>query len=94
MHRWCDDFFPGDRRYVQTKRASSATSSKLQRDAYLAAWRKANANDRRDLYTDNWEGDEYKGSAINTLSVLAAISILTPLIGLIFAYFSYGRLWG
>jgi hypothetical protein len=50
--------------------------------------------DREDLYTDNWDGSEYKGSRWNILTVLAALFILTPVAGLIFAYFSYGIVWG
>ena len=45
-------------------------------------------------YTDAWDGDKYKGSSFNILTVLLAISILTPLLGLVFAYKTYGVLWG
>jgi hypothetical protein len=40
------------------------------------------------------DGSEYKGSPFNILSLLAALFILTPLLGLVFAYWSYGTLWG
>jgi len=40
------------------------------------------------------DGDVYKGSRFNVLTVVAAVSILTPLAGLVFAWWSYGRLWG
>jgi len=45
-------------------------------------------------YSDNWEGDVYVGSNWNILTVILFISIAVPIAGLIFAYFSYGTLWG
>lgn len=59
-----------------------------------ANWEANNGKDRKDLYTDNWDGDVYKGSSVNVLTVLAAVSILAPIIGLIFAFQTYGTLWG
>lgn len=53
-----------------------------------------NGKDRKDLYTDNWDGSEYKGSPVNILSIILVVSVLTPLAGIIFAYFTYGKLWG
>lgn len=53
-----------------------------------------NGKERKDLYTDNWDGDQYKGSSVNVLSVIAFVSIFTPLAGLVFAYFTYGVYWG
>ena len=50
--------------------------------------------DRPDLYTDNWDGETYKGSRWNILTVILALTFAVPLIGLIFAWFSYGRYWG
>jgi hypothetical protein len=71
----------------------------VRHSACAARRRKANlvankGKDRKDLYTDNWDGSEYKGSKLNVLSVILIVSILTPLFGIIFAYLSYGRLWG
>jgi len=40
------------------------------------------------------DGDSYKGGSVNILTILVAISILTPLAGLIFAYNTFGVLWG
>ena len=40
------------------------------------------------------DGSVYKGSKFNVLTVIALASILTPLAGLIFAWWSYGVLWG
>lgn len=50
--------------------------------------------ERKDLYTDNWAGAEYQGSPVNTLSVIVVISLLAPLLGIAFAYLSYGKVWG
>ena len=57
--------------------------------------RKANnGQERKDLYTDKWDGDKYKGSPVNILSVLVVVSVAVPLIGLIIAYYTYGTVWG
>lgn len=40
------------------------------------------------------DGSVYKGSKFNVLTVIALASILTPLAGLVFAWWSYGVLWG
>ena len=40
------------------------------------------------------DGSVYKGSRFNILTVIALVSILTPLAGLAFAWWSYGVLWG
>ncbi|MEW5314540.1 MAG: hypothetical protein WDW38_006029 [Sanguina aurantia] len=53
-----------------------------------------NGQERKDLYTDNWDGGEYKGSSINILTVLIALSIGVPIAGIIFAFKTYGILWG
>ncbi len=53
-----------------------------------------NGVDRKDLYTDNWDGSEYRGSALNVGTVLAFIAVAAPLTGLWFAYATYGVLWG
>lgn len=50
--------------------------------------------DRADLYTDNWGGDKWKGGKVNVLSIILAVSILVPLGGLLFAYLTFGTLWG
>ena len=41
-----------------------------------------------------YPGDVYKGNPVNVLSVILGVSILAPLIGLIFALQTYGTLWG
>lgn len=55
---------------------------------------KRKREDRPSLFTDNWGGDTWKGGRINVLSVILIVSILVPLGGLIFAYFTFGTLWG
>jgi len=82
--------------YEATRQASSpkrTVREELQRrrDANEAA---NNGKDRKDLYTDNWDGSEYKGSQFNILNLLVALFVLVPVLGLVFAYFSYGDLWG
>ena len=71
------------------------------------------------MYTDKWDGSEWKGNSFNILTFIVcpsrlermmyfvsstkadkyiaeqgALFILTPVLGLAFAYFSYGILWG
>jgi len=50
--------------------------------------------ERKDLYSEKWAGDEYRGSRWNVLTVFALLFFLTPTVGLIFAYFTYGKYWG
>ena len=59
-----------------------------------ANWAANNGRERKDLYTDKWDGAEYKGSPVNILTVILAISVLVPLAGIIFATQTYGTLWG
>lgn len=82
--------------YSQTREAmNSKTSAREQLERYREANREANnGREREDLYTDNWDGDVYKGGKVNILSVLIAVSILAPIAGLVFALQTYGTLWG
>ncbi|KAL0023843.1 hypothetical protein WJX77_010573 [Trebouxia sp. C0004] len=74
---------------------SSEQQSKAVRDQLAARQLEARKRkDRGDLFTDNWGGDVWKGSKINVLSVILAVSILVPLGGLLFAYLTFGTLWG
>ena len=50
--------------------------------------------DRQDLYTDNWDGDTYTGGGLNILTVLVGLGLGVPLVGLVFAYLTWGELWG
>jgi hypothetical protein len=82
--------------YAQTREAAKPRRTtreemEYRRQANLAA---NNGKDRKDLYTDNWDGDKYKGNPVNILSVLIVISILVPVAGLVFAFNTYGKLWG
>lgn len=79
----------GSNWYKQTR--EQAKRVRANKQAYLK--RKTN-DEPKYLYSDNWAGDEYTGSKVNTLTVIAAISVLTPIIGLIFAFQTYGVLWG
>ena len=76
-----------------------ARTCSLRRCARAARRKAANqaankGRERKDLYTDAWDGSVYKGSSFNILSVLALLFVLTPLVGLAFAYLTYGELWG
>lgn len=62
-----------------------------RRQANLAA---NNGLERKDLYTANWAGSEYRGSRWNILTLVGALFVLTPVAGLVFAYVTYGTLWG
>jgi len=66
----------------QLGRTNAADASKRQK------------RDREDLYTDAWDGSEWKGSQFNVLNVILVVSVLVPLLGLAFAYWSFGKLWG
>eukprot|EP00747_Dinoflagellata_sp_TGD_P187173 gnl/TRDRNA2_/TRDRNA2_44695_c0_seq1.p1 gnl/TRDRNA2_/TRDRNA2_44695_c0~~gnl/TRDRNA2_/TRDRNA2_44695_c0_seq1.p1 ORF type:complete len:196 (+),score=30.57 gnl/TRDRNA2_/TRDRNA2_44695_c0_seq1:52-639(+) len=81
--------------YEQTRKAIAQQNSKEYMDRYRKANLEANkGREREDLYTDKWDGDVYKGSRVNILTVLIAFFVLTPVAGLIFANLTYGKLWG
>eukprot|EP01025_Chloroclados_australasicus_P069820 TRINITY_DN990_c0_g3_i1.p2 TRINITY_DN990_c0_g3~~TRINITY_DN990_c0_g3_i1.p2 ORF type:complete len:150 (+),score=9.36 TRINITY_DN990_c0_g3_i1:81-530(+) len=48
----------------------------------------------QDLYSANWEGGEYVGKKWNIMTFILSLSFLIPILGLVFAYFTYGKLWG
>lgn len=74
---------------------SSEQQSKTARDQIAAKQLEARKRkDRADLFTDNWGGDVWKGSKVNVLSIILAVSVLVPLGGLLFAYLTFGTLWG
>ena len=54
--------------------------------------------DREDLYTASrggaWEGSEYVGSSNNVLTWIIVAAVGAPVAGLVFAYLTYGKLWG
>ena len=81
--------------HARDRPAPSRPSSSPPSDRRRAANRAANNGlERKDLYTDNWAGSEYRGSGVNILTVLIAITVLTPLLGIGFAFATYGKLWG
>eukprot|EP00242_Pyramimonas_sp_CCMP2087_P010082 CAMPEP_0198206712 /NCGR_PEP_ID=MMETSP1445-20131203/10248_1 /TAXON_ID=36898 /ORGANISM="Pyramimonas sp., Strain CCMP2087" /LENGTH=138 /DNA_ID=CAMNT_0043879501 /DNA_START=56 /DNA_END=472 /DNA_ORIENTATION=- len=82
--------------YAQTKKKGGIKrSSKEFYEEYRDANVKANnGRERKDLYTDNWDGDEYKGGGFNILTFLIILFLGVPALGLLFAYTSYGVLWG
>eukprot|EP00667_Euglena_gracilis_P030106 EG_transcript_41054 len=53
-----------------------------------------NGRERQDLYDENWEGDVWKGSSFNILTVLIFVAVGAPVIGVAVAFFTYGVLWG
>lgn len=65
----------------------------LIRKQYLEAEARA-ARSEEHLHDTNWQGDVYVGSRWNELSVLYLIFLLTPLVGLLCAWLSYGVYWG
>ncbi len=65
----------------------------LLRQQYLASEARASQGEAR-LQSDKWDGDVYIGSRWNELSVLYLIFLVTPLVGLLFAWLSYGVYWG
>lgn len=72
--------------YVQTRQATRRTAGEeiaRRREANRVA---NNGRERKDLYTDAWDGDVYKGSPVNILTLLAALFVLVPIVGLVFAY--------
>ena len=86
-------------RFRSTRAVLDSTSTETGRRKIIREYREANerangGREREDLYTDNWDGDVYKGSPVNVLSVILAVSILAPLVGLIFALQTHGTLWG
>jgi hypothetical protein len=53
-----------------------------------------NGRERKDLITENWDGSVYRGSANNVLTWIIVAAVGAPVAGLIFAYCTYGKLWG
>eukprot|EP00882_Tetradesmus_deserticola_P008094 GHRQ01008526.1.p1 GENE.GHRQ01008526.1~~GHRQ01008526.1.p1 ORF type:complete len:135 (+),score=28.00 GHRQ01008526.1:105-509(+) len=82
--------------YEQTRNAAKPARTVRQEIEYRREANRLanNGRERKDLYTANWDGSEYKGSKFNILTVIALVSVLTPLLGLVFAYTTFGVLWG
>jgi len=82
--------------YAQTRQnARRFKTVKEELEYYRKAnWEANNGRERKDLYTENWDGDVYKGSRWNILNLLIILFVAVPLFGLLFAYQTYGTLWG
>lgn len=77
--------------FACTRQLQSPVAADTQKAARAEAKKRI---DRADLYTDNWGGDKWKGGKVNVLSIILAVSVLVPLGGLLFAYLTFGTLWG
>lgn len=65
----------------------------LIREQYKRAELRAHSDMREDLYSDCWQGDVYVGSNNNIMTWLLIAAFATPMLGLLFAWLSYGTLW-
>jgi len=89
--RAANDDGPAD--WFQKTKVQMTPREQLRR--YKEANERANnGRERKDLYSDNWQGDRYTGSGFNVLTALALIAVGVPAIGLLIAYLTYGDLWG
>ena len=83
----------------RTMMASSATSTSSWREPVSSTPRinrptSQGEKERPDLYSDNWQGDEYVGTGTwNELTVGLAIAIVVPLVITVFAAATNGVLW-
>lgn len=84
----------GDRDASRSARPAAPCAPLSPGDAVFPAPQANNGKERKDLYTDNWDGSEYKGSQFNILNLLVVLFIGVPVLGLVFAYQTYGTLWG
>lgn len=66
----------------------------ILRERHEEAERRAHERAMEHHKSANWDGDVYVGGRWNTLSVLYLIFLLTPLAIGLFAWLSYGKLWG
>ena len=83
-----------DRRTTETDTSERNWFEETRQAASQTRRPKSEYVDRSDLYTDNWDGDTYKGSGVNILTVLIGLSLGVPVIGLVIAYFTWGEYWG
>ena len=85
--------------FSRTMMASSATSTSSRREPVSSTPRinrptSQGEKERPDLYSDNWQGDEYVGTGTwNELTVGLAIAIAVPLVITVFAAATNGVLW-
>ena len=55
---------------------------------------KRQRNSESSLNSDTWAGDAWTGSKFNILTVIIIVSLLAPVLGLVFAWQTYGVYWG
>ena len=90
--------------FSRTMMASSATSTSSRREPVSSTPRgpsrrinrptSQGEKERPDLYSDNWQGDEYVGTGTwNELTVGLAIAVAVPLVITVFAAATNGVLW-
>jgi hypothetical protein len=65
----------------------------LLREAYTKDEQDKEKEMEAKLYSGNWEGDVYVGSNWNMLTLITGLIFVVPIVGLLFAYLSYGTLW-
>ncbi|GAB5353787.1 hypothetical protein AAMO2058_000063900 [Amorphochlora amoebiformis] len=93
--RWRSRAEGGNDWYDKTRNANQGRSEAEELARRREANRMANnGREREDLYTDAWDGDRYKGSSFNILTVLVLVSVAAPVTGVVFALATYGKLWG
>ena len=64
------------------------------RETMLRSEAQAKRDAASKFQSDAWEGDQYVGSPLNTLTVLGGIAVAAPLAMGLFAALTYGSLWG
>ncbi|KAG2493599.1 hypothetical protein HYH03_008117 [Edaphochlamys debaryana] len=86
----------GDDWYKRTRELANSPRTVREEIEYrrMANLIANNGKERKDLYTENWAGSEYRGSPWNIGTLVAALFVLTPVAGLLFAWFGYGIYWG
>jgi hypothetical protein len=65
----------------------------LLREAYTTDEKQKEKEMEAKLYSGNWQGDVYVGSNWNMLTLITGLIFIVPVLGLLFAYLSYGTLW-
>eukprot|EP00775_Hariotina_reticulata_P007696 gene7696-7895_t len=95
---WSGRIRPADAEKVGAKApklggATLGEELSLMQQAYERKERDVENDMQKHLYTNNWQGDVYVGSNVNILTVIMGLTIAIPLLGLLFAYLSYGTLW-
>jgi hypothetical protein len=66
----------------------------ILKERHDAAEQRAMETSDQHFVSENWDGDVYIGSRWNTLSVIYMIFMLSIFGSMLFAWLSYGHLWG